>query len=580
LNMIIAKKLCLLMPLLLLIACGGGSNTAGGGGVSSGGGSTGLTLNGVAATGAAISGGSVDVKCKTGTGSAITNTDGTYTVTISGGVGPCILKAVDPITNVTLYSFVENNSTTANINPVTQMVVANVLTDDPANAFNSFTDSVTSKITSTNIATGLVNVRAATATLGADGDMSGIDFMKGSMTAATGTTAGDSTDKKIDALMAALAAADKKITDLTNQLKTVTSASDATTKMNTLVGNAKYSLPNCPYARSGDVWVLNMVGLAPKGFNVNFNDPTNMVLTNLSDNSTSAINAKLDSSSKSIPCAFTSTVNGGLVEYRISEGGIGVWVQPTSNDFGLVVPQQKTNLLTDKSFVGSYPSMAFVQEKSIGFRAALPMNFVVGSNGEMKAYECDLTKVVPDCMTEITDTNPDTTICTPISNGTLDCSSADGMSATAILFTSGSQTTMFMAITNMDVDNYHFGGLMVMTKAATMKLPTVGEEKAAGSAWFAGINPNSSTVISGETSQQKVETVSPSTNSYTTSSIGDSVIYSRYINTPAAGFGYAKTTSGIKAVGIGSPTGWSLAVVEAPPGIVYDGWFAYVRAKR
>jgi hypothetical protein len=269
-----------------------------------------------------------------------------------------------------------------------------------------------------------------------------------------------------------------------------------------------------------------------------------------------------------------------LVEYRISEGGIGVWIQASSNDFGLIIPQQKLNSLIDKSFVGSFPSMAFVQEKTLHFRAALPINFRVNSSGELKAYECDLTKSVPDCLNEISDTSPDTTTCTAISNGTLDCTSPDGMAATAVLYTSGSQTSIFMAVTNMNSGSYRYGGLIVMTKAATMTLPSVGAVSAAGSAWYAGVEPSSSTVASGTTSQSTVETVSSSTNSYTTSSSGSSTIYTRYINTPAAGFTYAKTASGIKAVGIGSPTGWSIAIVEAPLGQVYDGWFAYVRAKR
>jgi hypothetical protein len=563
------------LSLFTLIACGGGSRTS----VGSEGGASSLTLGGVAATGAAISGGSVDVKCKTGVGSATTNADGSYTVTITDGVGPCLLRAIDPITKITLFSFVEKDSTSANINPITQLVVANVLSDDPSTAFAAFTDSVTSKITTSNIANGMVNVRAATATLGVDGDMSGIDFMKAKMTAATSTVAGDATDKKIDALMATLAAADKKISDLTNQLKTVISASDAAAKMNNLVGNSKYSLPNCPYARSGDIWVLDMKGLQPMGFNLDFSDPTNMKLKSLTDNTVSTINAKIDSQNNSIPCAFTSIVDGGIVEYRISEGGVGVWVKPDINNFGLLVPQQKTNNLTDDSFVGSFPSMAFIKEKSSDFRMALPMNFVIDSSGEMKAYECDLSKLIPSCITEITSNDPDTTTCIPQENGTLICNSRDGMSSTAVLYTSGGQTTIFMALTNMNIEGDEYGGLMVMTKAAPMKLPSAGEERSAGSAWFAGVNSNSRTVYSRETYQQKVETVTPSTNSYTIRSNGDSAVTTRYINTPATGFWYS-TFDGEKFVGISSPSGWSIAIVKWNSGIVYDGWFAYVRAKR
>ena len=559
------KHLTLAFALLALAACGGG----GGGGSSS----ADLTLSGVAATGAAISGGTVEVKCKTGTGTATTNSDGSYTVTITSGVGPCILKAVDPITNTTLYSFVEAGSTSANINPVTQLVVANVLSDDPANSFTAFSDAVSSKITSTNIASGVTTVSAATATLGTDGDMSGVDFMKGKMTAATGDTAGDSTDKKIDALMAALAASDKKISDLTAQLKSATTSNDAATKMNTLVGNAKYSLANCPYARSGDIWAINFSGAAPVSYNADFN---NMVLKKLSNNITSAINFKRDGSNNAIPCAFTSTIGGVATEFRVSEGGIGAWTQ--ASDFGLVVPAQKTKLLTDFSVAGTFPTLAFIREKTLGYRAALPMRFDIDSNGDMNSYSCDMTKTKPDCLTSVNSSSADPTSCVPQSNGTFDCSSTAGLSATGILYITGSQATMFMSITNMSVGIYRFGGLMIMSKAAKMSLPKVGATSVADSAWYTGVNTGGNIVVSGGTSASTVETVDSANNTYTTSSAGTTTTYTRYLDTPTNGFLFSKST-GIQGVTMGTSSGWSVAMIKGS-GTEFDGWATYVRAKR
>jgi hypothetical protein len=351
-------------PLLVLItagltACGGGGGGGAGTAASS------ITLQGVAATGAAISGGTVDVKCKNGTGTATTNADGTYTVTVADGAQPCILRAVDPVTKVELFSIVESGGTTANITPVTSLVVANTLGDSPSTAFASFNSTVHDKITSANISSAVTRVQAATAAIGSDADMTGVDIMKGSLTAATDSAGGDANDKKIDALMAALTAADKKITDLTEQLKTATTSNAAASGLTTVVGDSKYSLANCPYARSGDVWAINFAGAAPISYNADFN---NMVLTKLSNNTTSAINFKRDGSNNAIPCAFTSTIGGVATEFRVSEGGIGAWTQAT--DFGLVVPVQKTKLLTDASMVGTYPALAFIREKTLGYRAA------------------------------------------------------------------------------------------------------------------------------------------------------------------------------------------------------------------
>ena len=97
----------------LLVACGGGGG---------GSGST-LTLKGTAATGAPLAG-SVSATCKTGTGTATSNLDGSFTVVVSGGVGPCLL-AITPAGGATLYSITSGSGATqtANITPMTNLLV-------------------------------------------------------------------------------------------------------------------------------------------------------------------------------------------------------------------------------------------------------------------------------------------------------------------------------------------------------------------------------------------------------------------------------------------------------------------------
>jgi hypothetical protein len=63
----------------LLGACGGGSSD------QPAAGPTPLALTGVAATGAAIAGQTVEAKCSTGTGTATSNADGSYTISVDGG---------------------------------------------------------------------------------------------------------------------------------------------------------------------------------------------------------------------------------------------------------------------------------------------------------------------------------------------------------------------------------------------------------------------------------------------------------------------------------------------------------------
>ena len=96
----------------LLAACGGGG----------GGGGSALTLNGTAATGKALVG-AVSATCKAGSGSGTSNLDGSFTVLVNNGVGPCLLsiKAGDS----TLYSVTSGSGATqtGNITPMTNMLV-------------------------------------------------------------------------------------------------------------------------------------------------------------------------------------------------------------------------------------------------------------------------------------------------------------------------------------------------------------------------------------------------------------------------------------------------------------------------
>lgn len=544
-----------------LAACGGGGSST----------SPSLSIVGVAATGAAISMGKVEAKCATGEGTAITNADGTYTVSVPAGAQPCILKATDPVSKIELHSVVELGATKANITPVTNLVVANALGDDPRTAFANFGAAAKEKITSANIATAVTRVEALTAALGADANMTGIDFMKGYMQAATANTAGDATDKKIDALMAALAAADKKITDLTEQVRTLTDSTHAATTVTSVIGNAQHSLADCPYARNGDIWVLDLFGTVPTAWNVDFQ---NMRIRRNSDNSTYGISLKRDSSNKLIPCAFISSINGQTIEYRISTGGVGVWTN--SSDFGITVPVQKPPALTDASIAGTYPAIGFVKRKTNSDRISLPIRFEIKTDGSIEVFSCDLTKSLPDCNTTETITDNSVT-CTPISNGTLSCVSPGGIAATAVLYVTGNQITMFMAVTNMTVASLSYGGLIVMTKATELKLPAVGSKREAGAFWTAGVQSGDDAVIALASLELKVEYVDSAKSSFVVSYADSVLTTTNYIDVPAKGFVYT-LSNGTKNVSMGTSS-WALTMSKGPTSAYYDGWFAGVRIK-
>jgi hypothetical protein len=81
----------------VLSACGGGSDTSAVNPVG-----TTLTITGVAATGPAIAGKTVEAQCSGGSGSAVSQPDGNYSMPLTSGSLPCLVR-VAADTSTTLY---------------------------------------------------------------------------------------------------------------------------------------------------------------------------------------------------------------------------------------------------------------------------------------------------------------------------------------------------------------------------------------------------------------------------------------------------------------------------------------------
>lgn len=99
--------------LAILGGCGGGDSTDS------------ITITGTAAIGKALSGASVVVTCAAGTGSATSNADGSYTVTINSGKGPCLLTATQ---GTTVLHSVASGAGVVNITPLTDMLATYLAT--------------------------------------------------------------------------------------------------------------------------------------------------------------------------------------------------------------------------------------------------------------------------------------------------------------------------------------------------------------------------------------------------------------------------------------------------------------------
>lgn len=182
------------VAVVTLTACGGGGGSGGTNTTNT----TGTLVTGTAATGLAISGGSVTLNCAgaTSTAPVTTATDGSFRVDVSGVSLPCVAKVdyTDTVGKHRLHSLVRAAGN-VNITPVTDMVVAglsstgsasNVTADD----IKSYTDSQIS-VATRQVETLLESKGVNTANLP-------IDVIGTKFEATHGSTKGDSHDDVLD----------------------------------------------------------------------------------------------------------------------------------------------------------------------------------------------------------------------------------------------------------------------------------------------------------------------------------------------------------------------------------------------
>lgn len=124
----IFKVSTVIIGVAILYGCGGG------------GGSGTVTISGTAAVGAPIDGGTVDLACKSGSAlSATSDSNGNWSLNLSDQTLPCKLRVsggfVSGTANTSTYHSVATAYGTANISPLTDLVVASLARDDPSSWF-------------------------------------------------------------------------------------------------------------------------------------------------------------------------------------------------------------------------------------------------------------------------------------------------------------------------------------------------------------------------------------------------------------------------------------------------------------
>ena len=196
---------------VVMVACGGG----GGAGTSA---APSSLVNGTAATGAAIAGGKVTLKCQNGTSTiATTGTDGGFSIDVTVIGLPCVGRVdyTDSKGAAQKLHTIITAAGTANITPVTDLLVANLTGAVAADAFDKFDAAKTKAFTAVQIKTASDAVKNyLKTTLGLDTAALPTDLVGTKFVPKVGGTAGDAADQVLDALQAKLAALGKSLVDI------------------------------------------------------------------------------------------------------------------------------------------------------------------------------------------------------------------------------------------------------------------------------------------------------------------------------------------------------------------------------
>ena len=248
----------------LLGACGGGGSAAPTAATAS--------VSGTAATGAAIASGTVTLKCVSGTSTAATTgTDGSFTIDVSGVTLPCVARVDYKDASGAaqkLHTFI-SAAGTANITPITELLVANLTAGTAADAFDKFDATKSKAVTAAQIKTAIDAVKTyLKGTLGVDVTNLPDDPVGTKFVATVGATAGDKADKVLDDIAAKLKAGGKKLADAVGDIAkggsgggtaggTTAGGTAGTSGNNTfIVTNATIASRNGSYSVSSDLGTL------------------------------------------------------------------------------------------------------------------------------------------------------------------------------------------------------------------------------------------------------------------------------------------------------------------------------------
>ena len=218
----LARQLAVIALPAALVACGGGSSSNDAPPAPP----AALAISGTAATGAAMANASVTISCAAGTATATTGSDGKFSASITGGALPCVLTATSSDKSLELHSLIPGASSgsataTANITPLSELLIAKYAGTDPKAFVTGFTTATTIK--ASDIGTAQTALLGTLKTAGVD-TTKAADILGGSIAAVSKTDY----DGVLEQLKTALAGAGASLADLSAAVQSASKSSDTT----------------------------------------------------------------------------------------------------------------------------------------------------------------------------------------------------------------------------------------------------------------------------------------------------------------------------------------------------------------
>lgn len=305
---------------LLIAGCGGSGDDASP--------AASLQLSGTAAIGAAVADADVQVKCAGGSGTTTTTASGGYTVSITGGKLPCMIRVSGNGGALVLHSVADaaanasGNSAVANVTPLTEMIVAQLTGAMPDASFAAFDAAAAEQITTVRLTGAITAVTTALKDAGID--LGTIDPFKAELVPATSAGAGNGNayDQLLDLLGTTIPP--EALPLVVNQIANAAVNQSTTGLTEAMMAVSGGGLEGCPVAVSGKYRTIDYFGRTVVR-EINFKNKTFM-----SGNGTDAFTITTDAAK---PCEFTAsgTVSGTTSEFQVAIGPNGVGTYKARN---------------------------------------------------------------------------------------------------------------------------------------------------------------------------------------------------------------------------------------------------------